>query len=239
MGPAGTVQAAQGGEKRAVGLLSCCVMRLMQGPTMEATVRVLNRNGCDVIVPLNQGCCGALNAHAGDLDTTRSMARTNIDALMAAGVERVITASAGCGSTMKEYAEFLQDDPEYSAKAARFVEMTQDVTEFLACLPFQAPTAEIHRKVTYLDPCHLAHSQPRTDAPPQIVHSITETMPPEARRLLAAVRRVEGGVGGATIGPEPVNSTANLGLNGLVLTLMLSIRSTRYDRSSPVSALIA
>ena len=139
---------------------------------MEATVRVLNRNGCEVIVPFNQGCCGALNAHAGDLDTTRAMARTNIDALMAAGVERVITASAGCGSTMKEYAEFLQDDPEYSAKAARFVEMTQDVTEFLAGLPFQAPTAAINRKVTYLDPCHLAHAQRITAAPREILNSI-------------------------------------------------------------------
>ena len=68
---------------------------------------------------------------------------------------------------------------------------------------------------------------------------MTSTMPPEARRLLGAVRRVEGGVGGATIRPEPVNSTANLGLNGLTLTRMLSIRSMRYDRSSPVSALIA
>ena len=171
-GPSDTVHRAQGEKKMTVALLSGCVMPLMQGPTMEATVRVLNRNGCEVIVPFNQGCCGALNAHAGDLDTTRAMARTNIDALMAAGVERVITASAGCGSTMKEYAEFLQDDPEYSAKAARFVEMTQDVTEFLAGLPFQAPTAAINRKVTYLDPCHLAHAQRITAAPREILNSI-------------------------------------------------------------------
>ena len=171
-GPSTTVHRARGEKKMTVALLSGCVMPLMQGPTMEATVRVLTRNGCDVIVPQGQGCCGALNAHAGDLDTTRAMARTNIDALMAAGVERVVTSSAGCGSTMKEYDELLKDDPGYSAKAVRFGEMTQDVTEFLVGLPFQAPSATVSRKVTYQDPCHLAHAQRITAAPRDILNSI-------------------------------------------------------------------
>ncbi len=171
-GPSATVYPAQGGKKMTVALLSGCVMPLMQGPTMEATVRVLTRNGCDVAVPLGQGCCGALNAHAGDLDNSRAMARANIDALMAAGVERVVTSSAGCGSTMKEYAELLKDDPEYSAKAVRFSEMMQDVTEFLVELPFEAPTATIDRSVTFQDPCHLAHAQRITAAPRVILNSI-------------------------------------------------------------------
>ena len=171
-GPSATVHPAQGEKKMTVALLSGCVMPLMQGPTMDATVRVLTRNGCDVMVPPGQGCCGALNAHAGDLETTRAMARTNIDSLMAAGVERVITSSAGCGSTMKEYADLLQDDPEYSAKAVRFTEMTQDVTEFLVGLPFQPPTATVNRKITYQDPCHLAHAQRITAAPRTILNSI-------------------------------------------------------------------
>ncbi|NQW23907.1 MAG: 4Fe-4S dicluster domain-containing protein [SAR202 cluster bacterium] len=171
-GPSATVHPAQGEKKMTVALLSGCVMPLMQGPTMEATVRVLTRNGCDVVVPKGQGCCGALNAHAGDLFNARKMARTNIDALMAAGVERIVTSSAGCGSTMKEYADLLKDDPEYSAKAARFGEMTQDVTELLVGLPFQAPTATVNRKVTYQDPCHLAHAQRITAAPRTILNSI-------------------------------------------------------------------
>ena len=171
-GPSDTVHPAQGAKKMTVALLSGCVMPLMQGPTMEATVRVLTRNGCDVMVPLGQGCCGALNGHAGDLDGSRAMARINIDSLMAAGVERVVTSSAGCGSTMKEYAELLRDDPDYIDKAVRFGEMTQDVTEFLVGLPFQAPTATINRKVTYLDPCHLAHAQRITAAPREILNSI-------------------------------------------------------------------
>ena len=164
-GPSDTVHPAQGAKKMTVALLSGCVMPLMQGPTMEATVRVLTRNGCDVMVPQGQGCCGALNTHAGDLENARAMARTNIDSLMAAGVERIITSSAGCGSSMKEYAELLKDDPEYRAKAVRFSDMTEDVTEFLVGLPFQAPTATVNRKVTFQDPCHLAHAQRITAAP--------------------------------------------------------------------------
>jgi len=171
-GPSDTVHPAQGAKKMTVALLSGCVMPLMQGPTMEATVRVLTRNGCDVTVPQGQGCCGALNTHAGDLENARAMARTNIDSLMAAGVERIITSSAGCGSSMKEYAELLKDDPEYRAKAVRFSDMTEDVTEFLVGLPFQAPTATVNRKVTFQDPCHLAHAQRITAAPRIILNSI-------------------------------------------------------------------
>ena len=100
------------------------------------------------------------------------MARTNIDSLMAAGVDRVVTSSAGCGSSMKDYAELLKDDPDYSAKAVRFSEMTQDVTELLVNLPFQAPTAAINRRVTYQDPCHLAHAQRITAAPRTILNAI-------------------------------------------------------------------
>ncbi|MDA0263367.1 MAG: heterodisulfide reductase-related iron-sulfur binding cluster [Chloroflexi bacterium] len=171
-GPSETVYQAQGERKTTVALLSGCVMPLMQGPTMEATVRVLTRNGCDVVVPVGQGCCGALNAHAGDLETSRAMARINIDTLLAAGVERVVTSSAGCGSTMKEYSYLLKDDPEYSAKAVRFGEMTQDVTEFLVGLPFQAPSSTVNRTVTYQDPCHLAHAQRITAAPRTILNAI-------------------------------------------------------------------
>ena len=170
--PSNAVHKAQGEKKMTVALLSGCVMPLMQGPTMEATVRVLTRNGCDVVVPPGQGCCGALNAHAGDIANSRSMARTNIDSLMASEVERIITSSAGCGSSMKEYAALLKDDPEYREKAARFSEMTSDVTEFLVGLPFHAPTATVTRKITYQDPCHLAHAQRIMTAPRIILNSI-------------------------------------------------------------------
>jgi glycolate oxidase iron-sulfur subunit len=113
-----------------------------------------------------------LNLHAGDLELGRRLARRNIDAFLAAGVDRVITASAGCGSSMKEYDELLKDDPEYAEKARRFSELTEDITEFLAALPLEPPRASVERRVTYQDPCHLAHAQRITQAPRAILTSI-------------------------------------------------------------------
>ena len=133
---------------------------------MEAAVRVLTRNGCEVSVPVGQGCCGALNVHAGDLETARRLARRNIDTFLDAGVERIVVVSAGCGSAMKEYGQLLGDDPVYGERAARFGEMTVDVTELLAALPLEPPRGELPLRATYQDPCHLVHAQ-RISAPPR------------------------------------------------------------------------
>ena len=100
------------------------------------------------------------------------MARKNIDAFLASGADRIVTCSAGCGSTMKEYHDLLRDDPEYAEKARLAGEMTQDITEFLAALPFRTPVANLGRKVTYQDPCHLAHAQRITAAPRAILRGI-------------------------------------------------------------------
>jgi glycolate oxidase iron-sulfur subunit len=171
-GPTRQVYPAQGEKKLTVGLLSGCVMPLMQGSTMYAAVRVLTRNGCDVVVPVGQGCCGALNLHSGDLETGRQLARRNIDVFLDAGVEQIVTASAGCGSTMKEYHELLKNDPDYAEKARQFSELTVDITEFLVSLPFAPPRARLERKVTYQDPCHLAHAQRITRQPRAILKAI-------------------------------------------------------------------
>ena len=137
--PTPSVYPARGTERVVVGLLSGCVMPLVQGPTMEATVRVLTANSCTVAVPVGQGCCGALNLHSGDLDMARRMARRNIDVFLNADVEVVVVASAGCGSAMKEYGELLKDDAQYRDKAERLGHMTRDVTEYLVELPFRPP----------------------------------------------------------------------------------------------------
>lgn len=155
-----------------VGLLSGCVMPLMQGETMRAAVRVLTRNGCNVIVPPGQGCCGALNLHAGDLDLARQMARRNIDIFLAAGVDWIVTASAGCGSNMKEYGELLKNDSEYAEPARRFGGLTKDITEFLDERPLTPPAGRVARRVTYQDPCHLAHAQRITAAPRRLLQAI-------------------------------------------------------------------
>ena len=170
--PTPLIQRAVGDRRMTVGLLSGCVMPLMQGGTMDAAVRTLTRNGCDVVIPTAQGCCGALNLHAGDLELGRKLARRNIDAFLAAGVDRIVTASAGCGSSMKEYQELLKDDPAYADKTRRFSDLTEDITEFLAELPLEPPRARLERRVTYQDPCHLAHAQRITRAPRAILESI-------------------------------------------------------------------
>ena len=163
---------AEGEPTMKVALLSGCVMPLMQSDTMNATVRTLVRNGCEVAVPPKQGCCGALSGHAGDLQTARAMARRNIDAFLATGADRIVTCSGGCGSTMKEYDELLKDDAEYAEKARRAVAMTRDITEVLLELPFRRPLVHVDRMVTYQDPCHLAHAQRITEAPRTILQSI-------------------------------------------------------------------
>ena len=168
----GTHRPAEGAATMKVALLSGCVMPLMQAETMNATVRVLTRNGCEVAVPPKQGCCGALSVHAGDLQTARAMAKRNIDAFLANEPDRIVTCSAGCGSTMKEYEELLKDDAEYAEKARRACEITRDITELLLELPFRRPLAYLDRVVTYQDPCHLAHAQRITAAPRAVLQAI-------------------------------------------------------------------
>ena len=175
--PTGRIHRARGlpngsPAKLTVGVLSGCVMPLVHGNSMEATVRVLTRNGCDVVAPMGQGCCGALNIHGGDLEYGRIMARKNIDVFLAAGIDRVVVSSAGCGSAMKEYHQLLADDPEYAEKARQFGQMTQDITELLVSLPFDVPKGRVNRKVTYQDPCHLVHAQGIASAPRRILRSI-------------------------------------------------------------------
>ena len=161
------------GEKRArVAILSGCVMPLVNGPEMEAAVRVLARNGCEVVVPKGQVCCGAINSHVGDLDTARQLARRNIDVFAESGVEYVVIASAGCGSRMKEYGHLLAKDPTYSDKAERFSATVRDIHEFLVELPFDPPQASLDCRVTYQDSCHLGNAQRVTAAPRQILRSI-------------------------------------------------------------------
>ena len=155
-----------------VGLLSGCVMPMAQAETMEAAVRVLGRNGCQVVIPPAQACCGALNTHGGDRIQSQRMARRNIDSFLETGVDVVVVASAGCGSAMKEYGHLLGDDPAYVEKAERLGAMVKDISEFLAGLPLLPPQGRLPVPVTYQDACHLAHAQRITDAPRQVLQSI-------------------------------------------------------------------
>ncbi|MBM4404673.1 MAG: 4Fe-4S dicluster domain-containing protein [Chloroflexi bacterium] len=170
--PRGEVVPALGAKKRLVAMLNGCVMPLTYGPVNEATARVLAHNGCEVVVPRRQGCCGALSAHGGEREAARALARKNIDVLLATGAEAVIVNSAGCGSAMKEYGDLLKDDSAYREKAERFGKMVKDANEFLAGLPLAPGKRAIEARVTYQDSCHLAHAQRIKDAPRAVLRAI-------------------------------------------------------------------
>jgi Fe-S oxidoreductase len=168
----GVLAKPDGPVKARVALLTGCIMPYAYGRVHRATVRVLARNGCEVIAPPSQICCGALHAHNGDAKTARELARHNIDAFLAAGVDAIIVNSAGCGAAMKEYGDLLAGDVAYSEKALDFALRVRDVSEFLAGLPFERPSGRVNAIATYQDSCHLAHAQLITQAPRQLLDSI-------------------------------------------------------------------
>lgn len=148
------------GEKRGrVALLSGCVMGTVYAETDRATERVLARNGFEVVIPRGQMCCGAIAIHSGEREMAKEMARKNVDAFLADDIQAVIVNAAGCGVAMKEYQDLLHDDPVYADKAKQLSTKTKDVSEFLASVGIEKPTREIRARVTYQDPCHLAHGQ--------------------------------------------------------------------------------
>jgi glycolate oxidase iron-sulfur subunit len=148
------------GERRAVvGMLTGCVQREFFPRVNAATARVLAMEGCDVVIPRGQGCCGALSVHNGREAEAQAFARRTIDVFERAGVEHVVVNAAGCGSSMKEYADLLSDDPVYAGRAARLAASVRDVSELLADLGPVAPRHPLPVTVAYHDACHLGHAQ--------------------------------------------------------------------------------
>lgn len=154
-----TVTPAQGPRRRRVGLLLGCVQREFLPQLNAATVRVLAAEGCEVVAPPEQPCCGALLVHAGEEDAAIALARRTIDVFERADVDTIITNAAGCGSNVKEYGHLLRDDPEYSERAKKFAAKCQDVTELLAELEPRARRNPLRMRVAYHDACHLQHAQ--------------------------------------------------------------------------------
>ncbi len=161
------------GERRyRVALMAGCIANVSFARLNEATVRVLQKNGCEVVVPEGQGCCGALHVHSGLPGDARKLARRNIDAVLSGGFDAIITNAAGCGSTLKEYGELLEDDPEYAAKAKQFSGNMRDITEFLASIELNRQMRPLNATVTYQDSCHLAHGQKIRTAPRKLLSAI-------------------------------------------------------------------
>jgi glycolate oxidase iron-sulfur subunit len=155
--------------KGRVGFIRGCVMNVMFGPTNLNSIRLLNAAGYDVVTPGAQECCGALYAHSGNMERARQCARANIAAFEQLDCDAIIINAAGCGSSLKEYGNWLGDDP-----AKKFGAKVKDLTEWLVSSGFLS-TARINQssgRVTYHDACHLAHAQRITQQPRDLVKAV-------------------------------------------------------------------
>jgi glycolate oxidase iron-sulfur subunit len=159
--------AAGTGSRGTAAVLRGCVMEGLFAETNRATERVLVENDYALADAPDQRCCGALHAHAGDLDTARRLARANVAALERSGADWIAVNAAGCGAMMKEYAHLLHDDPAWAQRAAAVSARVRDVSELLAAAG-PKPGGPLPLTVTYDAPCHLQHAQ-RVVAPPLAV----------------------------------------------------------------------
>jgi glycolate oxidase iron-sulfur subunit len=163
---------AIGVRRAVVGVLVGCVQGTFFPDVNAATVRILAAEGCDVIVPRRQGCCGALSAHGGREEQALDFARKTIETFERADVDAIVVNAAGCGSNIKEYGHQLRDEPEWAARAEGLAAKARDITEFLAEL---GPVAERHplpMSIAYQDACHLAHAQGIRSQPRNLLRGI-------------------------------------------------------------------
>jgi glycolate oxidase iron-sulfur subunit len=163
---------AEGVRRHRVAFLSGCVANVSFARLHEASVRVLQRNGCEVVVPAGQGCCGALHLHSGLSGEARALARRNIDALHGGAFDAIVSNSAGCGTMLKEYGELLAGDPVYATAAQQFAAQVRDITEFLGSIELNPQMGVVDAVVTYQDACHLAHGQRIRGAPRKLLAAI-------------------------------------------------------------------
>ena len=204
------------GERRTVvGLLTGCVQGAFFPGVNAATARVLQAEGCDVVVPKAQGCCGALSVHNGREPEGQDFARQLIDTFEATGVEHVVVNAAGCGSTMKEYARLLEGDPAYAERARVFGESVRDVAELLDELGPVAPRHPLELTVAYHDACHLAHAQGVRAQPRRLL----EAIPGLELKEIAEAELCCGSAGVYNIlNPEPANELGERKAANIVAT---------------------
>jgi len=167
-----SIMPARAERKYRVGLITGCVMNEMFTHINVATANVLTENGCEVVIPEMQTCCGALQIHSGERETAEMLARNNIDAFESADLDAIIINSAGCGAQLKEYGELLDHDPAFQQRAHAFSDKVKDIHEFLAEIPMKEITTEIKARVAYHDACHLAHGQNVREQPRSLLRRI-------------------------------------------------------------------
>jgi glycolate oxidase iron-sulfur subunit len=163
---------AQGNRRGRVALFAGCIAQVTFSALNEATLRVLTANGCEVVVPRGQLCCGALAAHAGVRGVARDLARKNLEVFLSEDFDAIVTNAAGCGSTLKEYENLFPAGSAEREKARAFRSRVRDVTEFLAEFGPVAPLRPLPIRVTYQDSCHLVHGQKIREAPRKLIRAL-------------------------------------------------------------------
>ncbi len=167
------VTPAVGEQRHRVGVLLGCVMDVLCAKENEATVRVLARQGCEVVAPHACGCCGALHAHAGEMGKARELARQVIATFETTEVDQIVLNSAGCGAAMKDYAHWFHDDPVWAERAAALSAKVVDLTEWLATHGLRREGLRpLHLRVTYHDACHLNHAQGVSVQPREVLRQL-------------------------------------------------------------------
>jgi glycolate oxidase iron-sulfur subunit len=163
---------AKGTRRARVALFAGCLAQVTFSELNRATIRVLQSNGCEVVVPEGQLCCGALPSHAGIRDVARDLARTNCAAFAMEEFDAIITNASGCGSALKEYGHLLPEGDPANQSACKFSSKVRDVSEFLAELGLSAPLQSVPLRVTLQDSCHLVHGQKIREAPRKLIRAI-------------------------------------------------------------------
>jgi glycolate oxidase iron-sulfur subunit len=163
---------AAGARRGRVAVVQGCIQEAFLGQVNDATVRVLRRNGFEVLLPPGQTCCGAAQVHAGEDEQARELARRNVDALLAADVDFIISNAGGCGAALKDYPHLLRDDADYQARVAEFAAKVRDISEFLAEHAVEPPRAALPARATYVDSCHLRNVQKVVRQPRELLRSV-------------------------------------------------------------------
>ena len=159
-------------ERGRVLLLTGCVTPHVLPSVNHATMRVLVRNGFRVLTAAEQPCCGALQAHANDLEGARRLARYHIAAFENSGADWLVVNAAGCGAVMKDYGHLLADDSDFADRARAFDSRVRDVSELLALAPLQGLLRSVPLRVAYDDPCHLSHGQRIREQPRELLRQV-------------------------------------------------------------------
>ena len=161
-----------GQARRRVALLTGCAQPVLDPAINEATIRLLNRHGVEVVLPKGEGCCGALVHHMGREHDAMSFARANIDAWLAEadgeGLDAILITASGCGTTIKDYSFMFRNEPAYAEKAARVSALAKDVTEFLETLEL-APVRDVAMPIAYHSACSMQHGQQLKDGPKRLL----------------------------------------------------------------------